>query len=176
MSRIPAHTVDTAPEASRALLGHAIQFSPTGRPLNLHAQMAHSPAVLVAYSATRQATAEHGTVGPKVSSALMLATATTLGNDYVVGITSRLAGMTGWADDEVAALRSGNSVGNHTVDVLTDLIREAAANAGNVEETTWKTAQAAGWTDEQLAEAFLYLGLTVFTGYFLNYAQTEIDV
>ena len=83
MSRIPAHTVEDAPEASRALLQHAIQFSPTGRPLNLHAQMAHSPAVLVAYSSLRQATAEHGTVGPLVSSALMLATATMVGNDYV---------------------------------------------------------------------------------------------
>jgi len=132
--------------------------------------------VLVAYSAIRQATAEHNTVGPKVSSALMLATATTVGNDYVVGITSRLAGMLGWADDAVAALRSGNSVGDHTIDVLTDLIREAAANAGTVTETTWKAAQDAGWTDQQLAEAFAYLGLTVFTGYFLNYAQTKMDV
>ncbi len=32
-----------------------------------------------------------------------------------------------------------------------------------------------GWTDEQLAEVIAYLGLTVFTGYFLNYAQTDID-
>jgi hypothetical protein len=30
--------------------------------------------------------------------------------------------------------------------------------------------------DTQLAEAFAYLGLTVFTGYFLNYAQTDPDV
>jgi hypothetical protein len=59
---------------------------------------------------------------------------------------------------------------------LIDLIREAATNAGAVTDTTWKAAQAAGWTDQQLAEAFAYLGLTVFTGYFLNYAQTEIDV
>jgi hypothetical protein len=27
----------------------------------------------------------------------------------------------------------------------------------------------------QLAEAFAYLGLTLFTGYFLNYAQTDPD-
>jgi hypothetical protein len=27
-----------------------------------------------------------------------------------------------------------------------------------------------------LAEAFAYLGLTVFTAYFLNYAQTDVDV
>jgi hypothetical protein len=48
MSRIPTHTVEDAPEASRSLLENVIQFSPTGRPLNMHAQMAHSPAVLVA--------------------------------------------------------------------------------------------------------------------------------
>jgi len=29
---------------------------------------------------------------------------------------------------------------------------------------------------ELLAEAFAYLGLTVFTSYFLNYAKTELDV
>jgi hypothetical protein len=33
-----------------------------------------------------------------------------------------------------------------------------------------------GWSDEQLAEAFAYLGLTVFTSYFLNYAGTELDI
>jgi hypothetical protein len=34
----------------------------------------------------------------------------------------------------------------------------------------------ASFCNEQLAEAFAYLGLTVFTGYFLNYAQTDADV
>jgi hypothetical protein len=56
------------------------------------------------------------------------------------------------------------------------VIREAAANSGNVTEVTWKVAQQGGWSDAQLAEAFAQLGLTVFTGYFLNYAQTEPDV
>ena len=37
-------------------------------------------------------------------------------------------------------------------------------------------AAASGWNDEQLAEAFAYLGLTVFTSYFLNYAATELDI
>ena len=30
--------------------------------------------------------------------------------------------------------------------------------------------------DEQLTEALVYFGLTVFTACFLNYAQTELDV
>jgi hypothetical protein len=59
---------------------------------------------------------------------------------------------------------------------LTGLVREAAVNAGSVPDTTWTTAQGTAWNDEELAEAFAYLGLSLFAAYFLNYAQTESDV
>ena len=101
MSRVPAHTVEDAPEASRALLEGVIQFSPTAKPLNLHAQMAHSPAVLAAYTSIRRATAEHRTLGQQVAAALMLATAGAEGNDYALAITTRLALNTGWPEDKV---------------------------------------------------------------------------
>ena len=176
MKRIPTHTVDDAPQASRSLLANVIQFSPTGRPLNLHAQMAHSPAVLVAYTSLRAATAQHGTVGPRVSAALMLAAGGAVGNDYVVAITSRLASLAGWTDAQVAALRNGSTTGDHKTDTIARLVREAAADSGKVGDATWTAAVDAGWNDEQLTEAFAYLGLTVFTAYFLNYAQTDLDV
>jgi hypothetical protein len=104
------------------LLRNVIQFSPTGRPLNMHAQMAHSPAVLVAYTSLRAATAEHGTLGP-VGSALMLATASAVGNDYVVRITSRLAGMMGWTEEQIEGLRAGTTVGDNVIDALTGVVR-----------------------------------------------------
>jgi hypothetical protein len=176
MSRFPAHTVEDAPEASRPLLQKIAQSSPTGRPLNLHAQMAHSPAVLAAYTSLRAVIAEHGTLDPKVSWALNLATAATVGNDYMIGIASRFAGMNGWTEAQIGALRTGTTTGDTKIDALISVMREAAANAGNVTDATWKAAQLGGWNDEQLAEAFAYLGLTVFTGYFLNYAQTDTDV
>ena len=72
MSRFPTHTVEDAPEASRPLLQKIAASSPTGRPLNVHAQMAHSPAVLAAYASLRAVTAEHGTFDPKMSWALPL--------------------------------------------------------------------------------------------------------
>jgi hypothetical protein len=56
------------------------------------------------------------------------------------------------------------------------VVREAAADSGNVTDAAWKSAQDSGWNDTQLAEAFAHLGLTVFTGYFLNYARTEADL
>jgi hypothetical protein len=138
--------------------------------------MAHAPAVLAAYTSLRAVIAEHGTLGPKVSWALNLATAATVGNDYMIGIATRFARMNGWNEAQIAALRSGAATGDTKIDALTGVVREAAANSGNVADITWRAAQHGGWTDEQLAEAFAYLGLTVFTGYFLNYAQTEMDI
>jgi hypothetical protein len=176
MSRFPSHTVEDAPEGSRPILQEIAQSSSTGRPLNVHAQMAHSPAVLAAYASLRAVTAEHGTLNPKVSWALNLTTAATVGNVYMIGIASRFARMNGWAEAEITALRAGKTTGDTKIDAISSVIREAASNSGNVTDTVWKAAQQHGWSDTQLAEAFAYLGLTLFTGYFLNYAQTNPDV
>jgi hypothetical protein len=138
--------------------------------------MAHSPAVLAAYTSLRAVVEEHGTLGPKASWALNLATAATVGNPYMIGIASRFARMNGWTEVQIAALRTGATTDDTKVDALTGVVRQAAANSGKVTDVTWKAAQQVGWSDEQLAEAFAYLGLTVFTGYFLNYAQTETDI
>jgi hypothetical protein len=138
--------------------------------------MAHSPAVLAAYTSLRAVTAEHGTLDSKVSWALNLATAAAVGNDYMMGIASRFAGMNGWTETQIVALRTGTTTGDARIDALTLVVREAAANSGNVTDATWKAAQQASWSDEHLTEAFAFLGLTMFTGYFLNYAQTDTDI
>ena len=176
MSRIPSHTIDDAPAASKQLLAEMVQFSPTGRPLALHAQMAHAPAVLEAYVSIRRATSQHGTLEQPVRTALMLAAAGAVANDYTLAIVSRLALRSGWRPDQVAALAAGGSVGHDKTDALVAVVREAAGNRGQVSDATWDRAASSGWDGSQLAEAFAYLGLSVFTGYFLNYAGTELDV
>jgi hypothetical protein len=176
MTRIPSHTIEDAPEVSRPLLQNVIQFSPTGRLLNLHAQMAHSPAVLTAYVSIRQATSVHGTLDLPVRAALMLATAGATHSEYAEAITAALAERAGWSRHQVRSLRDGGSPGDDKIDSLAAVVREAAAHSGRVSDMAWERAVACGWTDEQLAEAFAYLGLTVFTGYFLNYARTEPDL
>lgn len=176
MSRIPAHTVEDAPVASRPLLQKIVQSTPGARPANLHAQMAHSPAVLTAYSSLRAVLVEHTSFEPKVGAALTLAAAAGVGNGYMLRIASRLAQMNGWTEEQVAALQAGRPTNDPKTDALTSLVREAAANSGNVTDDAWKAALAAGWSDEQLTEAFANLGATVFTAYFLNYAKTELDL
>ena len=176
MARIPTHTIEDAPAVARPLLAEMIQFSPTGRLLNMHAQMAHAPAVLDAYVSIRRATARHGTLDPRARTALMLVAAAADASQYALTITSRLALRSGWRPDQVEALLTGRDTGEDKLDALTGVIREAAANSGRVSDTTWTNAAGQGWDDEQLTEAFAYLGLTAFTSYFLNYAATELDV
>lgn len=176
MARIPSHTIADAPQASRELLAEMAQFTPTGRLLNMHAQMAHSPAVLEAYASIRRATSKHGTLDQRLRTGLMLATAAAEGSEYALAIITLLAQRSGWQPEQIAALRSGAEVGEPRADALIEVIREAAASSGRVSDAAWDRAIAAGCTDGDLAEAFAYLGLTVFTAYFLNYADTELDV
>ena len=176
MTRIPSRSIEDAPQESRALLAEMVQFSPTGRLLNLHAQMAHAPAVLEAYVSIRRATARLGTLEAPVRSALMLAAAVHDRSDYALAIISMLAQRSGWNPDQVEALLAGKDLGEAKTDALIGVVREAAANSGRVSDLAWARAAGSGWSDEQLAEAFAYLGLTVFTSYFLNYAETELDI
>jgi len=174
--RIPSSTIEDAPGASRPLLAEMVQFSPTGRLLNLHAQMAQAPAVLEAYVALRRATSTHGTLDLPMRAALMLAAATADGSEYALAIITTLALRAGWHPDQVAALRAGADLGDEKTDSLISVVREASRHSGRVSDESWDRAVGLGWTAAQLAEAFAYLGLTVFTSYFLNYADTEIDV
>ena len=176
MTRIPSHSIEDAPLESRALLAEMIQFSPTGRLLNLHAQMAHAPAVLEAYVSIRRATARLGTLESPIRSALMLAAAVHDHNDYALAIISMLAQRSGWNRDQVEALLAGKDLGEEKTDALIGVVREAAVNSGRVSDLAWARAAGSGWSSEQRAEGFAYLGLTVFTSYFLNYAGTELDI
>jgi alkylhydroperoxidase family enzyme len=91
-------------------------------------------------------------------------------------VTASLAARSGWDEAEVRALRDGRPLGEDKTDALVGVVREAAARSGQVSDAMWQRAAEAGWSSEQLAEAFAFLALTVFTAYFLNFAQTPVDL
>jgi len=176
VTRIPSHTIENAPGQSRPILERMINVSPTGRVLNMHAQMAHSPAVLAAYVSIREANDQHGTLDSRVRSALMLATAGAVRSGYAEAVTSALAQRFGWSQGDIQALRDGQSVADDKIDSIVRVVREAATRAGRVSDVTWRQAEACGWSSEQLAEAFVSLGLTLFTAYFTSYAESPLDL
>jgi alkylhydroperoxidase family enzyme len=177
MSRIPVHTIDSSPDASRPML-EAILKGPgsVGRVLNLHGQMAHAPAVLGAYLGIRHSIDEHATLDLATRAAVQLAVATADGCDYSQAINTMLVIRGGASHADVAAIRSGTHVDDPKLSALLDVGREAAALTGRVSDATWSTAIDIGWSDAQLAEVFVCVALTLFVDYFIGYAQTEIDI
>jgi alkylhydroperoxidase family enzyme len=163
------------PQESVAALLAEVKKASGGRLLALHTDLARSPAALAAYLGLRRAGGEYGSLDPSVVAAVMLATGTVDGGAYSQAIATQLAIRAGMSPQETITVRAGDVDDARTAALLA-VIREAAANAGVVSQGAWVTATAAGWSDEQLIEAFVYLALTVFVDYFVNYAGTILDV
>jgi alkylhydroperoxidase family enzyme len=175
MSRIPTHTIESAPVATHPVLEQLITRSPRpGLPINMHAQMAHAPSVLIGYMAMRNALDEYGTFDRKTRTALLLTVAAADKCAYTISLNSLIARQSGWSEDETVALRNGR-LEDRRLAALLAVARQSALNQGRVESRIWQAALDAGWTDAHLAEAFGFIGLAQYVDSFINYAQTDID-
>jgi alkylhydroperoxidase family enzyme len=163
------------PQESISALLAQVKEASGGRLLALHTDLARSPAAIAAYLGLRRAGGEYGKLDPSVRAAIMLTAGSVDGGAYSQAIATQLAIGTGMSPQETIAVRAGKVDDAQTAALLA-VVREAAANAGVVGQAAWATATAAGWSDEQLIEAFVYLALTLFVDYFVNYAGTTLDV
>ncbi len=163
------------PQGSLAAMLAEVKEASGGRLLALHTDLARSPAALAAYLGLRRAGGDYGSLHPSVVAAVMLATGAVDDGAYSQAIATQLAMRTGMSLQETIAVRAGD-VDDARPAALLAVIREAAANGGTVSQAAWATATAAGWSDEQLVEAFVYLALTVFVDQFVNYVGTTLDV
>jgi alkylhydroperoxidase family enzyme len=177
MARIPIHTLETAPDASRPIL-EAILASPgsPGRILALQGQLAEAPATLAAYISMRKAIEEHATLDRGTRFAIQLTVSSAQHSDYSLAVNTMLATRAGWSDEDVTALRAGDFTRDTKLARLLDLVREAATNGGAVQSATWSAAVDAGWTATELVEAYVCIALTVFVNQFVAYAATPVDV
>ncbi|MCZ2404234.1 carboxymuconolactone decarboxylase family protein [Paenarthrobacter sp. Z7-10] len=174
MSRIPADTVATAPDASQETARKLEQKM--GKLLNIHAGMAHSPAVIASYEGMSAAIAAHGSFDARTREAIALAVGNQNGCDYCQAAHTLSGRRSGFDDRQILAIRAGEVDFDDKIDTITAVAREAAANTGNVREATWHAALAAGWSAEELAETFAHIATNLFTNYFNHYAGTELDL
>jgi len=175
-SRFPVHTLESAPAATRPVLEALAQRSPIpGVPINLHAQMAHSPSVLLSYMAMRQALEENAaTLDRKTRSAVLLTVASVEETRYTTALNSTIAAQAGWSESEIRDLRTGQT-DDPRLAALLAVARAVTRSVGRVEEATWQAARRAGWSEDQLAEVFAFAGLTHYVDAFANFAQSELD-
>lgn len=173
MARIPVHTVDSAPGASTETLDSLAQKY--GKVLNIHGEMAHSPAVLLSYAALGEVIAEHATLDGKVREAIALAVGNEDDCTYCQSAHTGGGKQAGFSDEEMVNIRKGQA-DDPKLDALLRLAREYTSSVGHTQDETWRAAIDAGWTDEQLTELSVHVTLNLFTNYFNHHVHTELDV
>ena len=177
MPRIPTTTIDGAEPAIRPLLSEMQRRSLTpGRLLNIHAQMAYAPAVFAVYAGMRRALEEFSTLDFKTRSAIMLVT--TLANDarYPLAIQRRLALRAGWTSTEVEAMCADVFDSDPKLTSLLRLAHQAATEMGRIDDATWNSAAATGWTSAQLAETFANVAFATMVDAFARFAEPAFDI
>lgn len=174
MARIPVHTVDDAPEASRdALSGLARRF---GKVMHIHGEMAHSPAVLNGYVAIQDVIRHHGTVDAQTREAIALAVGAVDQCDYCQAAHTAGARGAGLPDGDILAARSGAAGSSEPLDALLAIARAYASNVGTIPDELWHAALAAGWSDTELTEVSIHVTINLLTNYFNHYVHTDLDL
>jgi catechol 2,3-dioxygenase-like lactoylglutathione lyase family enzyme len=114
------------------------------------------------------------TLDRKSRSAILLSVAAAEDVHYTMALNSAIAAQAGWSESEILDLRAG-----HTDDprlaALLAVVRALTRSIGRVDAATWHAARTAGWSEDQLAEAFAFAGLTHYVDAFANFARSELD-
>jgi uncharacterized peroxidase-related enzyme len=171
MSRIQQIATETASDRARTLLD-AVK-NKLGLVPNMTRAMANSPAVLDGYLQFSGALGK-GTLSAKVREQLSLAVAQANGCDYCQAAHSAIGKMVGLTAEQIRDSRQGSAVDPRT-DALIRFALEVVQTRGRVSDATLDDVREAGFDDGVIAEVVAHVALDVFTNYFNNVAQTDVD-
>lgn len=74
------------------------------------------------------------------------------------------------------AIRAALAGSDAKLEALLSVARQIAADAGEVSDEVWDAALAAGWSETDLADLFVYVIANIYTNYFNHLADTELDL
>lgn len=174
MTRVPIHDPSSAPEASRATLERLA--AGTGKVLNIHGAMAASPLVLELYDSMENLLRSRSSLGEPVRQAIHLAVATVNECDYCQAAYTGAALHAGFSLEETVDIRRGELPGRDDLNALLAVVRQVAGDKGYVSDSVWDAALAAGWSQEQLLEAYADVVRTILTNYFNHMTGIELDL
>ncbi len=174
MPRVPVHTVDDAPAESRETLEALAKR--TGKLINIHAEMAHAPALVKMYATTEQLLRDESSLDEATRQAIHLTVANVNGCDYCQAAYTGTAKRAGFDTEQTKAIRRGALPDDERLTALLAVAREIAANTGYVDDATWKDAIDVGWSEQELLESYAEVVRTILTNYFNQLVGTEIDL
>lgn len=171
MSRIEPINYEQSTGKAKELLD-AVK-SKLGITPNMMKTMAQSPAVLEAYLNFSGALSG-GTLSGKLREQIALITAEVNGCGYCAAAHTTIGKMVGLDEAAISAAREGNSI-NAKDDAALKFARTLIVNRGQTGETDLADVKAAGFTDGEVGEIVANVSLNIFTNYFNETAQTEVD-
>jgi uncharacterized peroxidase-related enzyme len=171
MSRLPAIQTETASGKAKELL-EAVQKKLKITP-NMTRVMANSPAVLEGYLSFSGALAG-GALPPKLREKLALEIGEQNSCQYCVSAHTAIGRMVGLTDTEIDSARSASSTSGKETAAL-QFARELINKHGLTTDADIEAVRRAGYTDGEIAEIIAHVALNVFTNYFNNATQVEVD-
>jgi uncharacterized peroxidase-related enzyme len=171
MSRLTAIQPENATGKAKQLLD-AVQAKLKITP-NLTKVMANAPAVLQGYLGLSGALVE-GVLDPKLREKLALEIGEQNSCQYCVSAHTAIGKMTGLSDSEIEAARGAQSaVPKHAAALA--FAHQIVASKGRLSDTDFNAVRAAGLSDAEIAEVIAHVAMNIFTNYFNNIAQVEVD-
>jgi uncharacterized peroxidase-related enzyme len=171
MSRITAINAEQATGKAKELLD-AVQAK-LGMTPNMMKTMANSPAVLEAYLSFSGALA-NGALDAKLREQIALLSAETNNCGYCASAHTAIGKMVGLNEDQILAAREAHSTDRKT-DAALKFAKQLIVGRGAVSDADLQTIKNAGFSDGEIGEIVAGVALNLFTNYFNETAQTEID-
>jgi uncharacterized peroxidase-related enzyme len=171
MSRLQPIQTQLATGRTKELL-EATRAKFAGTP-NMALVMANSPAVLQAYLAFETALAS-GRLPVKLRQEIALEVGELDGCQYSVSAHTAVSKLLGLTDEEIEQARDGRAKSQQEEAALA-FARQVVATGGKPSDADFDAVRQADYSDGEIAEIIANVALNIFTNYFNNSVQVEID-
>lgn len=171
MSRLHQIAPESATGKAKELLD-AVK-SKLGLVPNMTLAMSNAPAALNGYLQFSGALSQ-GSLPAKTRELLALTIAEVNGCDYCLAAHTAIGKMTGLTSEQIRDSRQGTAV-DPKANALIRFARLVLETKGRVSGGELRAFKDAGYDDGAVAEVVAHVALNVFTNYFNNVAETDID-
>ena len=174
MTRVAVHDPESAPAQAKPYLeGLEKKYGTT---LNIFGQMANAPALLRAFVEAETALAEDSSLGGDLRQALHLTVSQVSECEYCQAAYTGAAKAAGWSTEQTLQIRRGEVDGDERTTALLALARETVSKQGFLTDATWQATRDAGWSEQEILEAFGEVLRTLMTNWFNHLTGTELDL
>lgn len=173
MADFDRHTIESAPEASKALLEHSNKAF--GRVPGLHAVMAEAPALLDGYKYLHRLFAENTSFDKDELTVVWQAINVEHECHYCVPAHTGIAKMMKVDDAISNALRDETPLPNARLEALRTFTLQVVRQRGHVADADVQVFLDAGFTKQQVLEVVLGVAQKVMSNYTNHLADTPVD-